>query len=350
MIVVGKTDSILLWLRCICIGVAIIMVVGGITRLTDSGLSMVDWRPVMGILPPLTDADWEEVFASYQQIPQGKYTGVATTMDEFKSIFFWEYLHRILGRLVGLICLLPYLWLLWKDKLSKALKIKGLCLVVLVVLQGLIGWYMVKSGVDPGTTLVKVSHYRLALHLSLAFALFGLAWWMILDLHKGKERGGGLCKLRFWAMILLGVFCLQVIYGAFVSGLKAGYGFNTFPRMGVEWVPAFLFQQEPFWRNLLEDPFTMQFIHRWIGTCLTMATVGLGAFALRSGLLDATQHRNAIWLLVLVLVQFALGVSTLLFLPDVRIVLPIIHQLVALFLFTAFLSFIHSLGDSTLEQ
>tara|TARA_B100000959_G_scaffold100028_1_gene105807 strand:+ start:1230 stop:2222 length:993 start_codon:yes stop_codon:yes gene_type:complete len=329
----------------------IILIVGGITRLTYSGLSMVDWRPVMGILPPLSETDWEEVFAKYREIPQFKVYNPEMTVDEFKDIFFWEYLHRILGRLVGLLCLVPYLWFLWKKRLSGSMKGRGLGLVLLVGIQGLMGWYMVKSGLDPEGERVLVSHYRLAVHLALAFALFGLAWWMILDLGGGRERTGSFRGLRLWALGLLALLCLQVTYGAFISGSKAGYGFHTFPKMGDNWIPETLFGDRlSVWKNFFEYPVFIQFFHRWLGAFLTVATIGFGWVALRSSSLSAGQRRRIVWLMGLVATQFCLGVVTILFLREIDVLLPVLHQLAALALFAAFLACIHSFGKPSPEQ
>lgn len=331
--------SVILWLWCVCASVVIILVVGGITRLTGSGLSMVDWRPVMGVLPPLSDAEWEGVFTQYKGFPEYKLLNKGMNLNEFKGIFFWEYLHRVLGRLVGLLCLLPYLWFIWKKQLDRSLKGRGLGLILLVAAQGLMGWYMVKSGLarDP-----EVSHFRLAAHLALAFAVFGLGWWTLLGLSVERARAPCPRWVRAWALGLLGLLCLQVTYGAFTSGLKAGYGFNTFPKMDTDWAPDALFSLSPYWKNFLEDRFSIQFIHRWLGTILTLFTIGFGLFALRSGQLSDTQRRCAFWVMGLVVVQFCLGVATLLWV--VPIPLAVIHQLVALFLFAAFLALVYALG------
>jgi cytochrome c oxidase assembly protein subunit 15 len=336
---------ILLWLRCVCASVVIILVVGGITRLTGSGLSMVDWRPVMGVLPPLSDAEWEEVFAQYREFPEYKLLNEGMSLAEFKGIFFWEYLHRVLGRVVGLLCLLPYLWFLWRKRLDGSLKGRGLGLVLLVAAQGLMGWYMVKSGLvrDP-----EVSHYRLAAHLSLAFAVFGLAWWMILDLNGSRKPSKAPKEMRRWAIALLVLLCLQVTYGAFTSGLKAGYGFNTFPKMEGDWAPDSLFTLTPYWKNFLEDRFSVQFVHRWLGTTLVLATAAFGWIALRAASLNKVQRCRIKTAMGLAVTQLCLGIATLVLV--VPIPLAIVHQLVALFLFGAFLSFIHSLGKSSHEH
>ena len=331
-----------IWLRCVCISVVIILVVGGITRLTGSGLSMVDWRPIGGILPPITDVQWNEVFEMYQASPEYQKVNKGMGLEDFKFIFFWEYLHRILGRIVGLLCLVPYLWFLIRGKLSGTLKVKGFLLIFLVIAQGLMGWYMVKSGLVNNP---EVSHYRLAAHLSLAFSVFGLAWWMLLDLEQkdGVEMSNSARSLRRWILGFLVLLCLQIAYGAFVSGMKAGYGFNTFPKMGEEWKPDALFGLVPFWKNLVEDKFSVQFIHRWMGTVLTLGLLGVGVRAIRSGFLSGIQSRRMKWVMGLVSVQFLLGVTTILLIVEYQVSLPVIHQLVALFLFAALLGLVHSL-------
>jgi len=335
--------AVLIWLRCVCLSVVVILVVGGITRLTGSGLSMVDWRPVMGVLPPLSDSDWMEVFDQYKAFPEYQKINREMNLEGFKDIFFWEYLHRVLGRFVGLLCLLPYLWFLWRKSLDKPLFFNGLGLILLVGVQGLMGWYMVKSGLVRNP---EVSHFRLAAHLGLAFAVFGLAWWMILGLTDQETPGDGSLRYRPAIICLLSLFCFQVVYGAFVSGMKAGYGFNTFPKMGEDWMPRTLFGLSPFWENFVSDKFSVQFVHRWLGTILAISTAVFAWFALRSGTLNELQARRFFRLLLLVFAQFCLGVLTILFLVEMPILLPVIHQLVALFLFGAFLSAVHSLRRS----
>ncbi|MBT4667432.1 MAG: heme A synthase [Opitutae bacterium] len=335
--------AVLIWLRCVCLSVVVILVVGGITRLTGSGLSMVDWRPVMGVLPPLSDSDWMEVFDQYKAFPEYQKINREMNLEGFKDIFFWEYLHRVLGRFVGLLCLLPYLWFLWRKSLDKPLFFNGLGLILLVGVQGLMGWYMVKSGLVRNP---EVSHFRLAAHLGLAFAVFGLAWWMILGLTDQETPGDGSLRYRPAIICLLSLFCFQVVYGAFVSGMKAGYGFNTFPKMGEDWMPRALFGLSPFWENFVSDKFSVQFVHRWLGTILAISTAVFARFALRSGTLNELQARRFFRLLLLVFAQFCLGVLTILFLVEMPILLPVIHQLVALFLFGAFLSAVHSLRRS----
>jgi len=279
----------------------------------------------------------------YQESPEYQKVNKGMSLGDFKFIFFWEYLHRILGRIVGLLCLVPYLWFLFRGKLSGNLKLKGLCLNILVISQGLMGWYMVKSGL---VNVPEVSHYRLAAHLSLAFSIFGLAWWMLLDLDKKLDlrNNNNAVFFRPWAIGFLLLLCAQIAYGAFVSGMKAGYGFNTFPMMGNEWKPEGLFGLTPYWKNFLEDKFSVQFIHRWMGTVLTVGLLVLGWKAYRSGLLSSLQAQRMKWVVGLVSLQFILGVSTILLIVEYQVSLPVIHQLVALLVFAALLGWIHSLS------
>jgi len=342
-------DFRLWWLRAVCLSVMIILLVGGITRLTGSGLSMVDWRPISGVLPPLGDEAWAEEFARYQESPQYKLVNQGMALSEFKYIFFWEYLHRVIGRIVGLISLVPYLWFLFRGQLERGLKYKGALLVLLVGAQGLMGWYMVKSGLvkDP-----EVSHFRLAAHLSLAFAIFGLAWWMSLGL-KPLQKGGGVSsfkRYRNWAILLLSVLSLQIVYGAFTSGMKAGYGFNTYPLMGGDLMPDALFSASPFWANFVSDKFSVQFIHRWIGTCLAIGLFYFCWLTLKSGYLNVWLSKWTKRTAFFVALQFALGVGTLLCISDYPVFLPLIHQFVALFLFASLLALIQGYGWSEAKQ
>ena len=335
----------IVWLRCVCLSVVVILVVGGITRLTGSGLSMVDWRPIAGILPPITENQWNEVFQMYQTSPEYQKVNKGMSLSDFKFIFFWEYLHRILGRIVGLLCLIPYVYFLVRGKLSPRMKAFGLTLLALVIVQGLMGWYMVKSGLVNNP---EVSHYRLAAHLSLAFSVFGLAWWMMLSLRMGPPpaRNPRARWVRPWVLGFLGLLCAQIAYGAFVSGMKAGYGYNTFPMMGDEWKPDALFGLTPYWKNFFEDKFSVQFIHRWMGTALTAGLLLLGWRAFKSGVLSKIQKVRMKWVLGLVGFQFLLGVSTILLILEYQVSLPVIHQLVALFLFAALLGLVHSLSGN----
>ncbi|MCL4151625.1 UNVERIFIED_CONTAM: hypothetical protein GTU68_039752, partial [Idotea baltica] len=216
----GLRKFIIRWLSSVCFLVFAIVFVGGITRLTDSGLSMVDWKPIMGILPPITETDWIKTFVKYQQFPEFKLLNHSMKLDEFKSIFFWEYIHRILGRIIGLVLLLPFLALLVTKRLNSRWNKKLFIAVILVALQGLMGWFMVKSGL---VDIPYVSHYRLAAHLSLAFLIYGYLLWLIMDLrHQRVLVSSGISNLKRFSTSLVILVALQVVYGAFVAKLKAG--------------------------------------------------------------------------------------------------------------------------------
>jgi len=222
-------------------------------------------------------------------------------------------------------------------------------LVFLVCAQGLMGWYMVKSGLvkDP-----EVSHFRLAAHLSLAFAIFGLAWWTSLGLIQKPLNKLSLPSNRFrkWAIVLVSVLGLQIVYGAFTSGMKAGYGFNTYPLMGGELMPEALFSASPFWSNFVSDKFSVQFIHRWVGTCLAIGVLYFCWRTLKSGYLNAWLSKWTKRTAFFVVLQFALGVGTLLYISDYPVFLPLIHQFIALFLFASLLALIQGYGWSEAKE
>jgi cytochrome c oxidase assembly protein subunit 15 len=211
------------------------------------------------------------------------------------------------------------------------------------------GWYMVKSGLvkDP-----EVSHFRLAAHLSLAFAIFGLAWWTSLGLSHRAETGRVTPPpcYRNWAVILLAVLCLQIIYGAFTSGMKAGYGFNTYPLMGGELMPQALFSASPYWTNFVSDKFTVQFIHRWLGTCLALGTLFFCWYTIKSEKINLFVSLWTKRLSGLIVIQFVLGVCTLLWIKDYPVILPSVHQFMALLLFASLLALIHQCGETRIKE
>ena len=231
------------WLFVCAVFTFAMVVVGGITRLTESGLSIVEWQPIVGALPPLSQADWEALFARYRETPQFQKVFTEIGLEGFKSIFWWEYAHRLLGRVIGLVFLLPYLFFLTKGKLDKPLSWKLAGLFVLGGLQGAMGWYMVQSGLvdDP-----RVSHFRLTAHLGLALLIFGIEFWLALGLLK--ERIG---KPDLLARPVLGVVFLMALSGGFVAGMRAGHAYNSFPLMNGHLVPPEAFMLEPWWNNFL---------------------------------------------------------------------------------------------------
>ena len=305
--------------------------------MTDSGLSIVDWRPLMGIIPPANDADWNKVFEMYKQYPEYQKLNYNITLSEFKSIFFWEYVHRMFGRLIGLFMLLPWLYFNIRKRLSSKFNLKMLGLFVLLVAQGVLGWYMVQSGLIDKP---QVSHYRLAAHLSLALALLGATLWQALNLIRSDSAGPTHQRLRQIALGFTVLISLQIFYGAIVAGLNAGLGYNTFPLMAGHLVPPRMFMLEPIWINLLDNHITVQFIHRTFGWFILFSAAGIFLYA-RKLPLNSKQSHSVKVITGLVALQFVLGVLTLIYVMPLG--LAIAHQAVAAILFASSINLNHSL-------
>lgn len=329
--------AVALWLFVMCGLVFAMVMVGGLTRLTDSGLSITEWKPVTGALPPLNAGDWAAAFEKYRQIPEYRLINDGMSLAEFKRIYWWEWGHRLLGRLIGLAFLVPFIWFLVTRRIGRALAPKLAGLFVLGGLQGVLGWYMVMSGL---VHRVDVSQYRLAAHLGLAVALYGALFWVALDLWRaggaarqwselGPELGAG------WA--LAGLIYLQIILGAFVAGLDAGLAYNSWPLMDGAVVPGQLFGQAPWWLNFFENPKTVQFVHRSMAY-LVVAAVLAHWWRVRGRAVGA----SAALLAAAVLAQAALGIWTLL--AAVPIVLGAAHQAGALVVLTAALYHVHEMS------
>ena len=237
------------WLMVVYAMVATMVLIGGITRLTGSGLSMVTWEPVMGLLPPTSDEAWRALFAQYQASPQFQQINHWMTLPDFKQIFFWEYVHRVFGRLIGLVFFFPWLVFTLRGMLRGRLALRAFVAFVLGGLQGLLGWYMVKSGL---VDIPAVSHYRLAAHLSLAFFIGGYVLWLLLDLRDRQPRrpNTSLASMGRW---FLGLTCLQIVFGAFMAGTRAGYLYQTFPDMNGVMVPQNWLDLSPIWVNFVEN-------------------------------------------------------------------------------------------------
>jgi cytochrome c oxidase assembly protein subunit 15 len=308
------------WLLACAALVFAIVVVGGVTRLTRSGLSIVEWQPLVGALPPLSQADWQELFAKYRETPEFRLVNFDMTLEGFKRIFWWEYVHRLLGRLIGVVFFVPFLWFLLKRKLEGALVWKLAGVFVLGGLQGAMGWYMVKSGLvdDP-----RVSHFRLTAHLGLALAIFSAQLWLALDLLF-PER-----KIRERKMLILpAVVFLMALTGGMVAGLRAGYAYNTFPLMNGHVVPPETLLLEPWWRNFLYNMATVQLVHRAFFWILALAVPLLW------------WRYGASLLMAAFVLQAALGISTLLL--GVPVALAAAHQGGAVLLLAAALWTAHS--------
>jgi heme a synthase len=329
------------WLILCCGLIFLMVVVGGITRLTLSGLSITEWKPVIGIVPPLSAADWAAEFSKYQQIPEYRAIHFAMSLDEFKSIYYWEYLHRLLGRLIGVAFAVPFIWFLARRRLPRHLAPPLAGILLLGFLQGLLGWYMVKSGL---ADRVEVSQYRLVAHLALALAIYAAILWTAL----GILRDPALPNLRSdpspgWrraAEAVLVLVALTIVAGGFVAGTRAGLTYNTFPLMDGRLVPAGYAQLQPLWLNWFENIAAVQFDHRALAVATATAVLLLWAAGLRANL--PTPARNALHALVAVAVlQLALGISTLLLV--VPIPLAAAHQAGAVLLLTAAIVLRHAL-------
>jgi len=316
---------IIIWLLSGCFLIFTMVVIGGITRLTHSGLSMVDWKLFMGTIPPLNDVQWQENFNLYKQSPEFLKVNYNFTLQEFKSIFFWEYLHRLIGRLLGIVFIIPFVYFLLKKKLTKKLKIQTTILLIMGAMQGAIGWWMVKSGL---VNKPDVSHFRLAIHLITAFLTCAYAFWIALPLMFTKKSHGNLQLFKLNVSLLI-LVVIQIIYGAFVAGLNAGHGFNTWPLMNGEWVPEAVYSLTPFWRNFTEAPYGIQFIHR----TLALFIVGIVFFiwnSSRNMQLNTIQKKALTIQLSIVILQIILGVLTLVLIVPISLALA--HQIVAFFL------------------
>lgn len=321
-----------------------ILIIGGITRLTGSGLSITEWEPIIGTLPPLNEADWNEAFDKYKQYPEYNQVNRGMSLGDFKVIYFWEYLHRLLGRLLGIVFIVPFGWFLIRKKLDRKQTWRALLLLGFGMLQGVIGWYMVKSGL---VDMPAVSHYRLAAHLFIAFVIFGLCTWFALDLRESRneppERTG---RLFGWGVFLLILISLQVVYGAFTAGLHAGHVYNTFPTMFGYWIPPELWISEPLWMNFLQNMVTVQWMHRVIGTLIGLVSIWMliRAFLIKPG---SAVMFHTLAVTAAVLLQYLIGVYTLVY--HVPVWLGVLHQAAALLLVGVVISYIHLLGYGKTE-
>lgn len=309
---------------------ALLVLIGGATRLTESGLSITEWKPVSGVVPPLTDAAWEAEFAKYREIPQYRERNAGMTLSEFRTIFLWEYVHRLWARLVGVALALPLLWLGIRRRLPRAVWTRLVPLVVLLGAQGALGWWMVASGLSERTS---VSQYRLAAHLALALALYAWTVWTaaeFLEPRSSRSERAPAAPAR-WLGALSALVLATAVSGAFVAGLRAGKSYNTFPLMGGQLVPAGYGQLAPWWKNLFENPAAVQFDHRVLAIVTALGAVLLWAVFRRAP--DARLARRLGLVLAAALLQASLGIATLLL--RVPTWLGVAHQGGAVLLFTA---------------
>lgn len=303
-----------LWLWAIALLIALIVVVGGATRLTDSGLSITEWRPLLGAIPPLTDAQWLEVFEKYKQIPEYQIQNRGMSVSEFKFIFWWEWAHRFLGRLIGIAFAVPFLYFIVTRAIPRNIWPRLLLIFVLGGAQGALGWYMVSSGL---VDRIDVSQYRLAAHLSLAFLIFAAVVWVALTLSTARRKpflaGTGM------AVVFIALIFLQVAAGGFVAGLDAGFASDTWPMMNGAWWPDGMNAVTPAWRNLFENALATQFNHRLLAYVILLWAI-LQAFLVRSA--------SAVTLVIAVVLQATLGIVTVI--HHVPLSVALLHQAGAL--------------------
>ena len=314
---IDASREIRLWLFIVAAMVVAIVLVGGATRLTESGLSITEWRPVLGALPPIGEAQWLAEFEKYKEIPQYRLVNRGMSLDDFKVIYWWEWGHRLLGRLIGVAFVVPLLAFWLAGRIDRILAPRLAGLLALGAAQGLLGWYMVKSGL---VDRVSVSQYRLAAHLTLAVAIFAGLLWVALGIGRARARatetGAG-----FVALAILGLVLVQVAAGGFVAGLRAGMGYNTWPLIDGAVIPAGLGVMEPWWRNLFENALTVQFAHRMLAYGLVVAALVNAAMLWGRG---SVLRVSAVLLAAAVLGQSAIGIATLL--AQVPMGLALAHQ------------------------
>ncbi len=329
-----KTDKgINIWLLTGAIMIIIMIIIGGITRLTGSGLSMVEWKVVGGVIPPLSEQDWVENFSKYKGFPEYQLVNKGMTLAAYKQIYFWEYVHRMWGRLIGLVFFFPWIYFLIKRRLQGRMIAHSLILFCLGGLQAVVGWIMVKSGL---VDIPEVSHYRLALHFSIALFLLCYITRLLIVLNPGPIWDLKKRNLSKWTMTFFILICIQIIYGAFMSGLKAGYVAPTFPLIIGEILPNIAYKLEPWVLNILENKIMIQFIHRTLGTLLLFLGIYLSLSYYKLGLKKISQGLASI-----IITQFSLGVITLLsFKNGMPVALASLHQFVAIILLISVL-YIH---------
>ena len=323
------------WWLIICAAVIFGMILlGGVTRLTDSGLSMVDWKPIRGVIPPITQADWQAMFLKYQQFPEYRKTNFNMTLEQFKPIFMYEYLHRMLGRFIGIIFVLPFLFFYFTKRIVPGLTPRLLVMLVLGGSQGVLGWYMVKSGLVDNP---HVSQYRLTAHLGMAVFIYGFIFWTVLDLLAPVASQPK--HLKRFAYSLSGLIFLMILSGGLVAGTRAGIPYPTWPLMGDSFIPPGLYSLQPFWLSAFEDMLTIQFNHRMFAYLIVGLVCTFAYQALKSDL-QGSLKVGIYCFIGLLFLQVSLGISTLIFYIPVPIAAA--HQVCAVALLSASLFVSHS--------
>jgi len=327
------------WLLTCCALIFAMVVLGGVTRLTHSGLSIAEWQPLVGIVPPLNERDWQELFERYRQTPEYRQVNKGMSVEAFKEIFWLEYFHRLLGRLIGVAFFVPLLWFWRRRQIDRRLGLRLAGIFLLGALQGALGWYMVASGLidEP-----RVSHYRLTAHLSLAFVIYAATLWIALDLlwPRPSMAGDDVRHLQPMAWWVTAVICLMVVTGGFVAGIRAGKAYNTFPLMNGAIIPPEIFMLDPWYLNFFNNMATVQFDHRLFAWVLAVLVPIFWWKVVRSGIRGRARMLTHA-LLAALAAQIALGISTLLL--AVPVALGAAHQGGALVVFTLAIALNHAL-------
>jgi len=312
--------------------IALMVLVGGLTRLTDSGLSITEWQPVTGAIPPLSEPAWQAEFAKYQGTPQYDLLNRGMGLAAFKTIYWWEWTHRLLGRLIGVVFAVPFLAFLWQRRIDRALAGRLAVIFLLGGAQGALGWWMVQSGLEP--TRVAVSQYRLAAHLGLAIVLFGYVLWTALEVIGARQTSVRTAAgFRPLVLVFAGLVFVQMLLGAFVAGLDAGLAFLTWPTYGGSWIPSGLYDLSPWWINHFENHALVHFQHRTMGYAVALMAVWL--YVSLRAVADKPLKVAGVHVVALVAIQVALGVVTVV--SGVALPLAALHQVVALALFACVL-------------
>ena len=329
-------NTIQLWLKTLFVLIVLIILVGGLTRLTDSGLSITEWKPITGALPPFSAESWAAEFSKYQQIPEYKLQNEGMSLSEFKFIYWWEWGHRQLGRVIGLVWFCGFIFLLSFGKIQKLWRLRLLLIGVLIGVQGTVGWWMVSSGLTG--TVLDVASYRLATHLGLAFIILGYITWFVLILGRSETfllqaRRNAEPKFIFLSTGLLHLTFLQILLGALVAGIDAGRTYTDWPLMAGQFFPPDLFYLKPWWRNFFEDPGLVQFVHRVGGYILFIFCVYSWSSVRKSGNESLKFGFNLI--LAIAFFQMVLGIVTVMYAAPWEI--AIIHQFGAILLWVSVL-------------
>jgi len=309
------------------------ILIGGITRLTDAGLSMTSWKPLTGILPPINNDDWEISFNEYKKYPEYQNYNFNITIEEYKFIYFWEYIHRMLGRFIGVFFLFPLIYFYINRNFEKVFFKKFLFLFIMILLQGIMGWYMVQSGLIDKP---DISHLRLSVHLIMTFIIIGYLYWIKMSIENKKKLCNTEKNLKFYNRfinIIIFFLLLQIVYGAFTSGLKAGDFWNTYPLVNGKYFPDGMFNLIPFWNNFINDDKTIQIIHRNLGVILVFL-ISIFCYKI-SRESNETIYMNIVLLSVIVFIQFMLGILTLI--TNSSLIVALTHQFLAVLLFLSLL-------------